>query len=81
MTAAEREEAYLEAMEEHIWIRQNTVAQFIATQSIMYLCEDTEITPGVQVGMLWWEQADIELVGARDRAVVAADADGNEDGR
>ena len=57
------------------------VSHFIANSLVKDMCEDTEITPGVQVGMLWWEQADIELVGARDRAVVAADADGNEDGR
>ena len=41
------------------------VAQFIATLSLLYLCEKIDRTPGEWVGMRWWEQAGIDLVGAR----------------
>ena len=75
MAAAEREEADIDAMEEHIWIRQNTVAQFIATKSILYLCEETKREPGAWMGMQWWKKAGIYLKGAREKAETAADAD------
>ena len=52
-------------MEYYIWIRQNTVAQYISTLSLMNLCEGTERTPGAQVGMRWWEQVNIDLVGGK----------------
>ena len=42
---------------------------------MMYLCEETEITPGERVGMQWWEQAGIDLTGSRERADTAADTD------
>ena len=61
-------------MKEHIWIRQNTVARFIATKLIMCLCEETEITPGAWMGLYWWEKAGIDLIGARERAAAAAEA-------
>ena len=35
--------------------RQNTVAQFIATQPIMGLCEVTERRPGTRVPRIWWD--------------------------
>ena len=63
-----REEAGFKAMEKYTRIRHNTVLQSIATQSILDLCEETERTPGVWVGMPWWEQAGIDLAGARERA-------------
>ena len=52
MTAAQ-EEVGFEAMVEYTWIRQNTDVQFIATQSILDLCEETEITPGLWVRIHW----------------------------
>ena len=79
LAAAEREGAYFEEMEEYIWIKQNTVAQFIATQSILYLCEETDRTPGPQMGMQWQEKAGIDLTGTRERAAAAeADKDRGE---
>ena len=45
----------------------------------MDLCGEQEIIVGVQVGIQWCEKAGIYLVGDRDRAVVAEDAD--KDGR
>ena len=35
--------------------RQNTVAQFIAMQPIMDLCENDNRRPGTQVAQWWWE--------------------------
>ena len=49
--AAEREEAAFEVMEEYIQRRQNTTMQYIYTRSLLDLCEATERTPGMQVGM------------------------------
>ena len=37
--ATEREDTGLQKMEEYIWQRQNTVTQYIATQSLIDLCE------------------------------------------
>ena len=66
MAAAEIEEADFEAMEKYIRRSQNTVAKFIVMLSIMGMCEETDRTPGARVGMRCWEQADIDLTGARD---------------
>ena len=52
-------------MKTYICQRQNTSAQYIATQSILDLCEAVDIKQGALVGMLWWEQVEIELEGAR----------------
>ena len=52
--------------------RQNTVAQYIATQPILDLCERATWRPGARVYWLWWEQADIDLEGAKKRAAEAA---------
>ena len=40
------------------------VAQYIATKSLVDLCEGSKRAPGAQVGMWWWEQALIDLAGA-----------------
>ena len=74
---ATREEAGFEVMEEYIWRRQNTVAQFIYTQSIPELCEETERSPGVWVGMRWWDKEGLDVAGAKE-TVAEADGDGME---
>ena len=51
--AAAREEGGVLTMEEYVRWRQNTVAQYIATQSLLDLCEGSERAPGARVGM-WW---------------------------
>ena len=66
-------------METYIWKRQNTVTQYIDTQSLMDLCEVTERMQGARVGMQWWEKASIDLAGARETAAEEADEDGLED--
>ena len=65
---AAREEAGLQTREEYNWRRNNTVAQYIATQSLIDLCGEPERKPMVQVGILWWDQAVINLVGAMEAA-------------
>ena len=51
-------------------------------QSLLDLCEGSEIEPGAWVGMRCWEQAIINLVGAREAATAAAGKYGEKsDGR
>ena len=63
--ATSREEVGFEMMEEYILKINNMVAQYIDTQYLLDLCEATERAPGVWVGMRWWGQAYINLVGSR----------------
>ena len=48
--------------------RQNMVAQFIATRSILGLCEGAVRRPGARVPRRWWEQTGIDWKGAREKA-------------
>ena len=57
-----------------ILLRQNMVAQFIATRTILGLCEVAERRPGTQVPSRWWEQTGIDWKTARERAA-AKDGD------
>ena len=50
-----------------LW-RQNTVAQFIATRSILDLCEGAVRRLGTRVPRRWWEQTGIGWKGAREKA-------------
>ena len=59
-------------MEDYIRRRQNTVAQYISTRSLLDLCEGSESASGVQLGIQWWEQAGINMAGSREAAAVAA---------
>ena len=77
MAATAREEVVFEAMEEYIWRRYNAVAQFIATRSLMELCEDTEKKTGARVGMQWWEQAGLDLGGERETEAVEIEVEGD----
>ena len=61
-------------MDEYIQRRQNMVTQFIATWSLLDLCEVTERKTGARVVMRWWEHAVLDLVGARESAAAAAEA-------
>ena len=65
--------------EEYIRQLQNTVAQYIATQSLLDLCEGSEWALGARVGMRWWEQARIDLAGAREVTAAATEGDGGEE--
>ena len=77
--AAAREEAGFLTMEKYIRRRQNTVAQYIATRSLLDQCEGSERAPGARVGMQWQEQAGIELAGVREAAAATAEGDGGEE--
>ena len=46
----------------------------------MDLCKVVERKRGAWVGMQWWEQARIDLEGARERAMAAAAAEADKDG-
>ena len=54
------------------------VAQYIATRSLLDLCEGLGRAPGARVGMRWREQAGLNIAGAREVAEVAAERDGGE---
>ena len=60
-----------------LW-RQNTVAQFIATQPILDLCKNSTWRPGARVARRWWEQMGIDWKGARERAAASAVEPGTE---
>ena len=62
-------------MEEYIRRQQNTVAQYIATLSLIDLCEGLERYPGVKVGIWWWEQTGINMKWAREEVAAAAEAE------
>ena len=68
-------------MEDYIRQRQNTFAQYIAMQLLLDLCEAMERTPGMRVGMWWWDQSGIYLTGTREMTSAEAEAynDGMED--
>ena len=65
-------EAGFEDTMKSITRRQNTVAQYIATRPILDLCERATRRPGVRVSWQWWEQAGIDLEGAKKRVAEAA---------
>ena len=56
--------------------RQNTVAQFIATQPILGICEMAELRRGTRVPQRWWEQSGIYWSLAREEAAAAAEQAG-----
>ena len=73
-----QEEAGLLNMEEYIRRHQNKVAQYIDTQSLVDLFEVSKRSLGGQVGMRWWEQAVLNLAGAREAAEEVAERDGGK---
>ena len=75
MEATARANAGFEKMKEYIWRSQNAVVQYNTMQSLLDLYEATERTPGDRVGMHWWEQTDINLLGAREMAAAVEEAD------
>ena len=48
-------------METYISMRQNTVAHFIATRTILDLCMEAEQQTGARVSKCWWEQGGFYL--------------------
>ena len=64
-------EAGFEGIRKAVTRRQNTVAQYIATQPIMYLCERTTQMVGARVSRRWWYQEEIDLKASKERAAEA----------
>ena len=60
-------QAGFEGIRKLVTRRHNTVAQYIAMQPIMDLCERATWRPGARVSWSWWEQDDIDLEGAKKR--------------
>ena len=71
-------EAGFEGIGTYITRRQNMVAQYIATRPIMDHCEWSAWRPEARVSWRWWEQDGLDLEGANNRAVAAAESDGEE---
>ena len=69
----EQEEEGFLMMEEYIRQRHNTVVQYIATRSLLDLCEGSERSPGEQVGMRWCEQVGLNLAGVWGAAAAAVE--------
>ena len=67
--ATAREEARFQILEEYIQRRQNMVAQYNTTQSLLDLFEGAEWALRLRVGMWWWDQAGINMAGAREAAL------------
>ena len=53
-------------------MRQNTIAQYITTRPIIDLYDRSDKRLGAKVSWRWWEQAGIDLEGAKKRAAEAA---------
>ena len=64
--------AGIEGIRKSVTRRQNTVAQYIATQPIMELCERATLRPGVRVSWRCWEQEGIDLERSKKRAAEIA---------
>ena len=75
-----REEEEFLTVEEYIRRHQNTVAQYISMRSLLDLCEGSEKVPGAQLGMRWWKQVVIDLVGALEAVAAAAEGGGENSG-
>ena len=77
--AAARKAAGFLTMEEYIRRCHNTVTHYIATRSMLDLCEGSERAPGVRGRMRWWEQEVIDLTGAREATEAVAEEEGGEE--
>ena len=58
-----REAAGFLMMEEYVRRRQNMFTQYIATRSLLDLCEGSERDHGARIGTQWWEQEVIDIAG------------------
>ena len=67
------EEAGFEDMGAYVLKSQNTVVQYIATRTILYLCKKTVRRPGAWVARRWWYQEVLDLAGARAVALASSD--------
>ena len=61
-------EAGFEGIGKYVTGRQNMVAQYIATQPILDLCERSARRPGAWVYRRWWKHDGLDLEGEKKRA-------------
>ena len=71
-------ESGFEGIRKSVTRRQNTAVHYIATRTILYLCEWDTRRPGARLSWRWWEQAGIDLEGAKKRAAEAATVSDSE---
>ena len=64
-------EAGFEGIRKLVTRRQYTITQYIVTRPILYLCERATRRPEESVSRHWWEQASIDLEGAKKRVTEA----------
>ena len=72
-------EAGLQEVNTYVSRRQNIVAQYIATMTIMNLCLAAKQRPGPRVEIRWWEQEGLDLEGMRTTSWEAEEKEGAED--
>ena len=65
-------EAGFKGIRKSVMRGQNTFVQYIATRTILDLCERDTRRPGSRVSWRWWDQASINLEVAKKRAAEAA---------
>ena len=70
------QEAGLTDIRTSILKRQNTVAQYIATRSLLDLCEGARAREGAKVPLRWWDQAGIDWETAKAKGVETDRTDG-----
>ena len=58
-------EAGLQELETYVSHHHNTLAQYIATTTIIDLCLAAKWRLGARVEMQWWEQEGLDLEGMR----------------
>ena len=78
--ASATEEAGLEDIGVYIQKRKNTVAQYIAIQPILDLCEQSVWRTGAWIYRKCWEQEVIDLGGERERTAAETDREEEKHG-
>ena len=68
-------EAGFEGIDKYITRRQNTSAQYIAMRPILDFCERSACRMVARVYRRRWEQASLDLEGAKKRSAAAAELD------
>ena len=58
-------EVGMEKVEEYVLKMHNMVTHYIATRTILDLCEEAEWKIGTWVSKRWWEQEGLDLEGGR----------------
>ena len=68
-------EAGFKGIRKAVTRRQNKVTQYIATRTNLDLCERAMQRVGVRVSRRWWDQEEIDMKVARERAAEALATD------